>query len=65
MRFIYDFATPDYFYLILTTGQSGNIFSDHYNGQTELFLHGSYMKIRTNEASITNQRNSLLKLLPN
>ncbi len=36
MRFIYDFAKPDEFYLILTTGQSGNIFSDHYRDQTEL-----------------------------
>ncbi|MCC7094478.1 MAG: penicillin acylase family protein [Ignavibacteriaceae bacterium] len=64
MRFIYDFAKPDEFYLILTTGQSGNIFSDHYKDQTELFLNGKYMKIRTDEASITNQQNSLLRLLP-
>lgn len=64
MRFIYDFAKPDEFYLILTTGQSGNIFSDHYKDQTELFLNGKYMKIRTDEKSITNQGNSLLRLLP-
>ncbi len=64
MRFIYDFAKPDEFYLILTTGQSGNIFSDHYKDQTELFLNGKYMKIGTDEASITNQGNSLLRLLP-
>lgn len=64
MRFIYDFAKPDEFYLILTTGQSGNIFSDHYKDQTEFFLNGKYMKIRTDDASITNQRNSLLRLLP-
>lgn len=63
MRFIYDFAKLDEFYLILTTGQSGNIFSDHYKDQTELFLNGNYMKIRTDEASITNQGNSLLRLL--
>jgi len=64
MRFIYDFVKPDEFYLILTTGQSGNIFSDHYKDQTELFLNGKYMKIRTDEESITNQGNSLLRLLP-
>ena len=64
MRFIYDFANPDEFYLILTTGQSGNIFSDHYKDQTELFLNGKYMKIRTDEASITSQGNSLLRLQP-
>jgi penicillin amidase len=64
MRFIYDFAKPDEFYLILTTGQSGNIFSDHYKDQTELFLNGKYMKIRTDETSISNQGNRLLRLLP-
>ena len=64
MRFIFDFAKPDEFYLILTTGQSGNIFSDHYKDQTDLFLNGKYMKIRTDEASITNPRNRQLRLLP-
>ena len=64
MRFIYDFAKPDEFYLILTTGQSGNIFSDHYKDQTELFLNGKYMKIRTDEASIKNSGNKLLRILP-
>jgi penicillin amidase len=64
MRFIFDFAKTHEFYLILTTGQSGNIFSDHYKDQTELFLNGKYMKIRTDVNSITFQGNSLLRLLP-
>ncbi len=64
MRFIYDFSKPDEFYLILTTGQSGNIFSDHYKDQTELFLNGKYMKIRTDEKSIINQGNKFLRILP-
>ncbi|MBE0573165.1 MAG: penicillin acylase family protein [Ignavibacteriaceae bacterium] len=64
MRFIYDFAKPDEFYLILTTGQSGNIFSDHYKDQTELFLNGKYMKIRTDTESIETPKNKLLRLLP-
>jgi penicillin amidase len=64
MRFIYDFAKPDEFYLILTTGQSGNIFSDHYQDQTELFLNGKYMKIRTDENAIKNPGNKLLRILP-
>ncbi len=50
MRFIYDFAEPDYFYLVLTTGQSGNILSDHYKDQTLLWLNGELMKICTNES---------------
>ncbi|MEJ2103054.1 MAG: penicillin acylase family protein [Ignavibacteriaceae bacterium] len=65
MRFIFDFSNPNDFYLILTTGQSGNIFSDHYKDQTETFLDGKYMKIRTDENSITSAKNKLLKLLPN
>jgi len=64
MRFVYDFAEPNMFYLILTTGQSGNIFSDYYNDQTELFLSGKYMKIHTDEESIINPSNNLLRLLP-
>ena len=64
MRFIYDFAYPNEFYLILTTGQSGNIFSDHYNDQTQLFLRGKYMKIKTDEELIKKPANSLLRLLP-
>jgi len=64
MRFIHDFAKPNEFYLILTTGQSGNIFSDHYKDQTELFLSGKYMKIKIDAESITNQGNNLLRLLP-
>ncbi len=50
MRFIYDFAEPDYFYLVLTTGQSGNILSDHYKDQTLLWLNGKLMKICTDES---------------
>ena len=64
MRFVYDFAEPNMFYLILTTGQSGNIFSDYYNDQTKLFLSGKYMKIHTDEESIINPSNNLLRLLP-
>ncbi|MDH3268176.1 MAG: penicillin acylase family protein, partial [Ignavibacteria bacterium] len=64
MRFIYDFAQPTEFYLILTTGQSGNIFSDHYQDQTDLFLSGKFMKIHTDAVSIEVPQNKLLKLLP-
>ena len=65
MRFIYDFAYPDEFYLILTTGQSGNVFSDHYKDMTELFLKGKYMKLKTDEKSVAAPQNTLLRLLPN
>ncbi len=63
IRFIYDFDAPDEFYLILTTGQSGNIFSDHYNDMTELWLEGKYMRINTNDDVIKNSKNKLFKLI--
>ena len=62
MRFIYDFANPDEFYLILTTGQSGNVMSENYRDQTPLWLNGKYMKIRTDEASIRKNSKRLLKI---
>ena len=63
MRFIYDFANPDEFYLILTTGQSGNVMSDNYRDQSPLWLNGEYMKIRTDESSIRKNSNNLLKFV--
>ena len=62
MRFIFDFAIPEEFYLILTTGQSGNVMSDNYRDQTPLWLNGRYMKIRTDEISIRKNK-SLLKII--
>jgi penicillin amidase len=62
MRFIFDFANPDEFYLILTSGQSGNVMSNNYRDQTPLWLNGKYMKIRTDEASIRKNSKRLLKI---
>src|SRR5690554_4091438 len=61
MRYIYDFAKPDEFYLILTTGQSGNLMSDHYKDMANMWLHGKYMKIRTDEELIRKNK-KLLRL---
>lgn len=63
IRFIHDFSNPDEFYLILTTGQSGNIMSDHYNDMTKPWLDGKYMKISTDTERIKSNKNNLFKLL--
>lgn len=63
MRFIYDFSNPDEFYLISTTGQSGNIFSEHFKDQTEMWISGKYLKVRTDEESFTKNQ-KITKLLP-
>lgn len=60
MRYIYDFAKPDQYYLILTTGQSGNVMSDNYRDQTPYWLQGKYMLIKTDESSIRKNINLLL-----
>ncbi len=60
VRYIYDFAHPNEFYLILTTGESGNVISRHYKDMTPMWLHGRYLKIRTDLRSIENPKNKLL-----
>lgn len=62
MRYVYDFANPNELYLILTTGQSGNVMSNNYKDQTSLWLKGKYMKIRTDEESIRKNKN-LMKII--
>ena len=52
MRYIYDYADPDYLYYILPTGQSGHIMSDHYCDMTDTWLNGGYNKIYLNEEEI-------------
>ncbi|MEJ2506914.1 MAG: penicillin acylase family protein, partial [Ignavibacteriaceae bacterium] len=64
MRYLYDFSEPDEFYLILTTGQSGNVMSNHYSDQSLMWLNGRYMKISTNDETIKAPPNKLLTLVP-
>ncbi|MGE5410644.1 MAG: penicillin acylase family protein, partial [Clostridiales bacterium] len=60
MRFLFDFARPEEFYIILTTGQSGNVLSKHYKDMTEMWLSGKYIKVITDENFV---RNSGYKLM--
>jgi len=59
MRYIFDFAQPDEFYLVLTTGQSGNLMSSHFRDMSKMWLYGGYIKIRTDEASIRKNKDVL------
>ncbi len=63
MRYIFDFAKPNTIYLILNTGESGNVFSSHYRDMAKMWLTGKYMKIRTDESSIK-KNNDLLEIDP-
>jgi penicillin amidase len=60
MRYIFDFAKPDQFYMILTTGESGNILSKHYKDMSKMWLTGKYLKIKTDDASIRKNKNQLV-----
>ena len=60
VRYIYDFSKPDQFYLILNTGESGNVLSKHYRDMSKMWLEGKYMKIKTDLDDIENNKNKLL-----
>ncbi len=64
MRYIFDFAKPDEFHFILTTGQSGNFYSKHYKDMTEKWLTGELIKLKTDMETITSSGYDLLKLEP-
>lgn len=64
MRYIFDFADPDEFQMILTTGQSGNVLSDHYKDMAEMWLSGKYVSVKTNPAHIRNSNYKRLLLKP-
>ncbi len=63
MRYIFDFAKPDEFYLVLITGQSGHIMSVHYDDMAEMWREGFYMKIRTDEVSIKSGDKQVFRIL--
>ena len=62
MRYLFDFSVPNEFYIILPTGQSGNILSDHYKDMSDMWLTGGYLKINTDESYIRNSDYDLLIL---
>lgn len=62
MRYIFDFSKPEEVNFILNTGQSGNVFSEHYSDMSEKWLTGKYIKINTSERIIKNSGYKLLIL---
>lgn len=57
MRYIFDFAKPEEFCMILNTGQSGNLMSDHFRDMSEMWLRGKYITVKTDDGSIRTNRN--------
>lgn len=51
-RAIYDLAHPDNSLYVITTGESGNVFSPYYNDQMHLWAHGDYFRIPTAQKDV-------------
>jgi len=65
MRYIFDFSKPSEFQMILNSGQSGNLMSDHFRDMTEMWLRGNYVTVKTDDSSIRkNQYKLVLKPVP-
>lgn len=60
MRFVYDLSLPNEFQLVLTTGQSGNIFSDNYKNMVEKWMKGEAVRIKTDLNSIQRNKNKIV-----
>jgi penicillin amidase len=64
MRYIFDFSTPDLFYIVLPSGESGNFMSKHYKEMIPDWLKGNYYKVRTDFTRRSRRENKLLTLKP-
>ncbi|MBL4734981.1 MAG: penicillin acylase family protein [Flavobacteriales bacterium] len=61
MRIILDFNEIDSAVSILPTGQSGNVLSDHYDDQAQMYANGEFRKMRMDREDIVwNQIGTLL-----
>ncbi len=59
-RRIIDFSDVENSVSILPTGQSGNVFSDHYDDQAEKYLNGQFVKMTLNQKEIEKSKNVLI-----
>jgi penicillin amidase len=63
-RRVIDFSDVENSLGIIPTGQSGNVFSDYYDDQTQKYIDGKFIKMKLNKAEIKKSEN-LLILKPN
>ena len=59
-RRVIDFSDIENSVSILPTGQSGNVFSDHYDDQAQKYLNGEFVKMLLNKEEIEKSKNKLL-----
>jgi len=63
-RGIYDLAAPDRSLYVISTGQSGNLFSPHYDDLLALWAHGGYITIPTEHGAVEAASVARLTLQP-
>ncbi len=59
-RRIVDFSDVENSLGILPTGQSGNVFSDHYKDQAQKYIDGEFVKMKLNQKEIKASENVLI-----
>jgi penicillin amidase len=63
-RAIYDLADPDNSIFVITTGESGNIFSPYYDDQVPLWAAGEYFRIPTSPKAVQESAKYRMTLQP-
>ena len=63
-RAIYDLGDPDRSVYIISTGESGNVFSDHYDDLMKLWAAGEYITIPTTPSAVAAATKHTLLLQP-
>ncbi|APG65259.1 penicillin acylase family protein [Tenacibaculum todarodis] len=61
-RRVVDFSDVDNSLAILPTGQSGNVFSEHYKDQAQKYVDGEFVKMKINQKEIEQSENKLVFL---
>ena len=61
-RRVIDFSDIEHSYSILPTGQSGNVTSDHYDDQAEMYVNGEFRLQKMNRAEIQSKGSQKLLL---
>jgi len=59
-RRVVDFSDVENGLGILPTGQSGNVFSPHYDDQAQKYIDGEFVKMKLNQKEIEASRNVLI-----
>lgn len=59
-RRVIDFSDIENSVSILPTGQSGNVFSEHYDDQAEKYVKGDFVKMMMNQQEIEKSKNVLI-----